>query len=145
MIAQKIMHVRREKKISEKQLAKGIEMSITGLRQAMAHDDFKVSILKRVSLYLGVSLRYLIDDNIDISQTNMVTAPVVQKQHPAQEITKLLINRELDKADDKEIELLLKQKNDIIIDLKYTIDSLKSSIAVKNEMIEFLNEKLQKQ
>ena len=110
MIAQKIIYVRREKKISEKQLAEGIDMSITGLRQAMAHNDLKISVVKKIASYLSVSLKYLIDDAIGITQTETVDT-TAQFSIPNVDLSNFLLYKELDKIKTKlKIEIKLEIK-----------------------------------
>ncbi|MDR2836774.1 MAG: hypothetical protein LBV69_11410 [Bacteroidales bacterium] len=137
MISQKIIQIRKEKRVSEKDLARGIEMSITGLRQAMAHDDFKISTIKKIATYLDTDLKYFFDDNIPVFQTNSYASQIPTPN--------VLFENELKQRNfvqgTVEVESIIQQKNALIEDLKFTIESLKSSINSQKKVIEILERK----
>lgn len=124
MIAQKITYIRKIKKITEKELSNGINMSMTGFRQAMANNDFKVSTLQKIADYLKVDLKYFIDNNINeisFNKDNVLQEPYSSSSKP---------------EPISQNDLLIKQKDDIISDLKYTIESFKKSLELKDRMID---------
>ena len=51
-----ITEIRKKRKITEKELADKINMSLTGFRQAMEKDDFKASTLLLISKALDISI-----------------------------------------------------------------------------------------
>lgn len=63
MLAEKITHIRKLRKITEKELSSGIGMSMTGFRQAMANDDFKVSTLFNIADFLKIDIQYFFKDS----------------------------------------------------------------------------------
>jgi transcriptional regulator with XRE-family HTH domain len=126
MIAQKITYIRKIKKITEKELSNGIGMSMTGFRQAMSNNDFKVSTLQKIADYLKVDIKYFIDDTINeisFNNNNVLEEPGITYRR----------SEPLSQND-----LLIKQKDDIIADLKYTIESLKKNLESKDKMIDIL-------
>ena len=64
MINKRITEARKKIKISEKELAAKIEMSLTGFRQAMSKDDFKASTLILLSKALEVPVGYFFGETI---------------------------------------------------------------------------------
>ena len=62
MINNKITELRKKLKITEKELAEKVGMSLTGFRQAMAKDDFKVSTLTILAKILKAPVSYFFDE-----------------------------------------------------------------------------------
>ena len=56
MISNRITEIRKLKKITEKELSEGIGMSLTGFRQALSNDDFKIRTLQKIAQYLNVDI-----------------------------------------------------------------------------------------
>lgn len=125
MIANKITQLRKLRKITEKELSAGIGMSMTGFRQAMANDDFKVSVLLQIASYFRVNITYFLSD-VNISENQQRT---LAAEPDIQVFSCAGCKQKLD---------LIEQKDALILDLKFTIDSLKSSIIDKDRTIALL-------
>ncbi len=123
MIASKISQIRKIRKITEKELSAEIGMSMTGFRQAMANDDFKVSTLINIAKVLNVDIAYLVK-------------PETQANYPDNKLVneKTVPYGSCDGCNQREE--LLRQKDEIISDLKYMIESLKLSLEQKDKIIE---------
>lgn len=73
MISKRITEIRKLKKITEKELSEKIGMSLTGFRQALANDDFKVRTLQKIAQCLNVDISVLLKE-IEIESINDTTA-----------------------------------------------------------------------
>ncbi|MBQ3831779.1 MAG: helix-turn-helix transcriptional regulator [Bacteroidales bacterium] len=62
MISKRITEIRKLKKITEKELSEKIGMSLTGFRQALANDDFKVRTLPKIAQCINVEISFLIKE-----------------------------------------------------------------------------------
>lgn len=73
MINSKITELRKKKRITEKELSTYAKMSLTGFRQAMAKDDFKISTLLLISEFLKVHINYFfMVPESDLMETNAI-------------------------------------------------------------------------
>lgn len=71
MLSDRITHIRKLRKITEKELSSAIGMSMTGFRQAMSNDDFKLSTLLNIAKILNVDISYFIkEESTDLIQEN---------------------------------------------------------------------------
>jgi len=123
MIAQKIANLRKLKKITEKEISENIGMSMTGFRQAMANDDFKVSTLQKIADYLKVDIIWFFTKDSDQDSSDYVLNDPKESYK-----TEVLIQKDL----------LLKQKDELIQDLKYTIEGLKHALETSNKFADYL-------
>jgi len=69
LISKKITELRKLKKITEKELSEGIGMSLTGFRQALANDDFKISTLQKIAQCLKVDISVFLKE-IELENLN---------------------------------------------------------------------------
>lgn len=73
--SQKIEKLRELKKISQKELAEKIGMTVSGYQQAFYKNEFKVSVLEKISKELDVPVSFFFDDadsqNITINSKNV--------------------------------------------------------------------------
>lgn len=123
MISEKITHIRRLRKKSERELSTEIGMSMTGFRQALAKDDFKLSTLLKLSKALNVDICTLVKQNDPIKEYKKLDFS--ENEHT------------YGKCDEcKKRDSIIEEKNGFIADLKYTIESLKHSLIEKDKIIE---------
>lgn len=125
MLSDRITHIRKLRKITEKELSSAIGMSMTGFRQAMSNDDFKLSTLLNIAKILNVDITYFIkEESTDLIQENKLVND------------KSIYIGFCEKCNQKDE--FIKQKDEIISDLKYMIDNLKQSLTQKDKIIESL-------
>lgn len=121
MLSEKITYLRKLRKITEKELSTGIGMSMTGFRQAMANDDFKVSTIHNIAKVLKVDVLYFFQESASYDRNiSSLAEPLTINQ-------KCEICRSKDE--------IIKQKEQTIEDLKFTIENLKSLIMQKDAII----------
>lgn len=63
MIASKIESIRREKNITQQELAKKIGLTLSGYQKAIATDDFKISMLKKITDILDIPISYFFENS----------------------------------------------------------------------------------
>ena len=107
MINNRIAEIRKKMRLSEKQLAEKIGMTVTGFRQAMSKNEFKSSTLITISKVLEVTVSYLFGE-----QPNNETSIELRKRSKE----KIEYQNKLDIAETKIIGLeeQLKLQNKII-------------------------------
>ncbi len=115
MINNKIINYLESRKISIRTLAENVGMSYTGFYQLLKmNNDMKLSVLKKISDYLGVPITYWFEDEnkqINIASNNSIN------------------------GNNNKIEVQLKQD---IEKLQSEIEILKVELRLKNELIESL-------
>lgn len=112
MINNKIKNELKKRKVSYKELAQNINMSITGVNDLLKKNDIKYSTLKKISDYLGLPVTYWFDDevkNVTIASHNHIN------------------------GNNNKIEVQLTAE---IERLKTEIEMLKVELRLKNELIE---------
>lgn len=124
MITNKINELRVKRKNTEKEIAESIGMSVTGYRQALEKNDFKLSTLYKISEFLQVPITYwfepeeknnvYLDNQGSIINQSDVRGNVSVGSQSIQDMQ-------------HKIELLTQE-----------IDGLKEQLATKNELIEVL-------
>jgi len=69
-VSQKVKKLLEKKRYTAKDLAKGIGMSEQGMSSLLKRDDLKISVLKKIALFLKTPIAYFIEDNSNYQVSN---------------------------------------------------------------------------
>ena len=109
-ISDSINKLRKEKKVSQRELANKIEMSFRGLQVALDKDDFKVSTLEKIAKALQVDISYFFNEGGNVAIGHGIKQSVGGKD----EIKELRAEIEKLSTEIKYLKEKVKDKEDLI-------------------------------